>query len=417
MKDTLSRRTLVVDTLVTQVGRVLQIAFSIATIVVLARALGPVQFGVFSTIVAVQTACFALADLGFGQLALRAVAQRRPAEATAIRNAMPWLYLSSSSILLVSSTVAVLFVSGNVKTAIISLLIGASYMHTPARIGVERGFWLGAMKFGPATSIDVFAAGMRALGVGLVWLVGGASLLGFAIGFAISGPLTVFGVRQWLSYPGTDPGSPSSYGPKLLFKEGAPFALSSLTWNTFAELPKILLAPSAGLAAVGQFAAGARFLVAAYVPLQSLMLVMTPRLFAFAGSSSDQRQASAHPLLRAVAVTTTAGGLLALMIAACAPLLPRLLGAQYQPAVPILRMLSVSLPFQALAFATGDWLGGVGKQHLRLMLTLVMAVLSIPVLLIASSSAGALGAAAGYSSLTAALALATAAISRRYLHR
>jgi O-antigen/teichoic acid export membrane protein len=91
-----------------------------------------------------------------------------------------------------------------------------------------------------------------------------------------------------------------------------------------------------------------------------------------------------------------------------APVIPVVLGPDYQPAIPVLRALAVSLPFQALAFAAGDWLGGVGRQGLRLLLTAVILVLSIPALIAASSLSGALGAGAGYSALTALLGVSTA---------
>jgi O-antigen/teichoic acid export membrane protein len=70
-----------------------------------------------------------------------------------------------------------------------------------------------------------------------------------------------------------------------------------------------------------------------------------------------------------------------------------------------------------LAFAAGDWLGGVGRQQLRVLLNLVTLLLAVPVLFLASRHAGALGAAAAYSALTAVIAFATAVASRRYLSR
>jgi len=413
----LSKRRLASDAAVTQSGRGLQVVFSVITVVILARALGPTQFGVFSTIVAVQTACFAIADLGLGQLALRAVAQQRTDEASAIRAAMPYLYIASSVVVGVSCIISLVLVGGAVTTVAASLLIGSAYTHAAARIGVERGFWLGALRFGRATIIDVTIAFLRAAAVGAVWLAGGATLLSYSVGLAVSGLLTLLVMSRWLVYPSTAPASVVPTDVMMVVRGGAPFALSSLTWNSFTELPKIMLASAVGAAAVGQYAAGARFLMAAYVPLQSLMLVMTPRLFAFAGEAPRKTPGTTHPLIKAAALTTLVGGTLAILISGFAPLLPVLLGETYRPSVPVLRVLSISLPFQALAFATGDWLGGVGRQQLRLVLTLVTALLAVPASYLASRHAGALGAAASYSALTAVIAVATAVASRRYLPR
>ena len=414
MELTLSGDRLAADALVIQTGRALQIGFGIAAIVVLARALGPAKFGVFSTIVAVQTACFALADLGLGQLSVRAVAQGRTDEASTIRKALPYLHGAASILLAVSVIVSLALVGRTVNTAAACVLLGSSYVHVPARIAVERGFWLGALRFGRATIIDVLAAGLRAIAVGAVALAGGKSLLSFAAGLAVAAVLTLLIVKVWLTYPFPEAPAPGQSARPVL-REALPFALTSLTWNSFTELPKIVLAPTAGTTAVGQFAAGARFLTTAYVPLQSLLLVITPRLFAFAREARS-RMPARHPLTSAAAAATLAGGALAALVIAFAPLVPVLLGEEYRPAVSVLRILAVSLPFQALAFATGDWLGGVGRQQVRFGLTLVMVLLAVPVLIMASKVGGPLGAAAGYTGLTALLGLGTAVASQRYLH-
>lgn len=417
MESVLPRRRLAVDAVVTQTGRVLQVAFSVASVVVLARALGPEQFGVFSTIVAAQTACFALADLGLGQLALRAVAQRRIGQASAIRSAIPLLYMAAAVVVSLSCILSLILLGPALTTIATSLLIGSSYICAPARIGVERGFWLGAHQFAKATILDISAAGLRTAAIVAVWLLGGASLLAYAVGLALSGAVTLFAVRRWLTYPADDTSSTDQPTRRFLLSEAAPFALSSLTWNSFAELPKMVLAPVAGPSAVGQYAAAARLLTAAYIPLQSLLLVMTPRLFAFAGRDTATHSATVHPLIRLGAVGTLAGVALGALVIGFASLLPTLLGGEYQPAVPVLRILALTLPLQALAFVTGDWLGGVGRQRLRFVLTLITMLLAVPVLLQASRTSGALGAATGYTALTALLALATAFASRRYLTR
>jgi len=415
MESTLSRDRLAADAVVIQAGRALQMGFGLASIVVLARALGPAEFGVFSTIVAVETAGFALADLGLGQLSVRAIAQRRADEASTIRKALPYLHGAASMVLAVSCILSLALVGGTFNTAAVCLLLGSSYVHVPARIAVERGFWLGALRFGRATMIDVTAAGLRAMAVAAVWMAGGKSLVAFAAGLAVAAVLTLLFVKAWFTYPFPEAPSAGPSTVKLVLKEAVPFALTSLTWNSFTELPKIVLAPTAGTTAVGQFAAGARFLTTAYLPLQSLLLVITPRLFAFAREPRGKMPAT-HPLANAAGVATLAGGGLAALLIAFAPLVPLLLGEAYRPAVSVLRILAVSLPFQALAFATGDWLSGVGRQQVRFVLTLVMVLLAVPALIMASKFAGPRGAAAAYTGLTALLGLSTAVASRRYLN-
>lgn len=395
---------LISDAVIIQVARALQVALNLGTFVILARALGPRDFGIFSTIVAVLAAGSALADLGLGQLAVRAVAQGEVLEIAGVQAAMPYLYLASAGVLAIGSLVSWRLTGIGPSGAAGAALVGVSYVLAQARTYVERGFWLGGLHVAKAAAIELTAAALRLVAVGLVWWSGTASVLRFAGGIGIAGLLTLLFVVRWMRY---QPAPIRAHPPALAartVREALPFGLSSLTWNGFTEMPKILLATVAGVAAVGQYAAGARFIAAATVPLQSVLNVVTPRLFAAARGGSHMP----NPLVRSLIGVTLLGAAFAVLLVLLAPVIPVVLGADYRPAIPVLRALALSLPFQALAFAAGDWLGGVGRQGLRLLLTAAILALSIPALIAASRLFGALGAGAGYSALTALLGVSTA---------
>ena len=405
------------DALVIQAGRALQVLFNLCTFVMLALALGPREFGVFSTIVAVIAAGSALADLGLGQLAVRAVAQAQHAEIAGIHSAIPYLYAASAALLVVSCAISWGLTGIGLKAVAATLLVGTAYLLTQARIGVERGLWLGALHVTKATGIELIASALRTTAVGLVWLTGGVSVLHFAWGIALSGVASLVVVLQWLRYTYAAADTTSGWSARRTIRESIPFGLSSLTWNTFAELPKLFLAPVAGAVAVGQYAAGSRFLAAATLPLQSVLSVVTPRLFAAAHASSGARETRMRSFARSLLAITALGTVFALAMVVLAPVVPIILGADYLPAVPVLRMLALSLPFQGLAFAAGDWLGGLGRQTLRLLLTVATLALAGPVLVLSVSAAGALGAAASFAGLCGVLGVATTIACWRLLRR
>ena len=408
---------LVSDALVIQAGRALQILLNLCTFVILARGLGPSGFGVFSTIVAVLAAGSALADLGLGQLAVRAVAQGQYAEIAGIRSAIPHLYAASSALLAVSCAVSWGLTRVGPSAVAATLLVGTAYLLAQARIGVERGLWLGALHVTKATGIELIASALRTTAVGLVWVIGGVSVLHFAWGIALSGVATLIVVLQWLRYTHAAADTTPGRSARRTIREAIPFGLSSLTWNTFVELPKLLLAPVAGAVAVGQYAAGSRFLAAATLPLQSVLNVVTPRLFAAAHASGGARETRMRSFVQSLLAVTALGTVFALVMVVLAPVIPILLGSEYLQAVPVLRMLAPSLPFQALAFAAGDWLGGLGRQTLRLLLTVATLALAVPVLVLSVSAAGALGAAGGFTGLSGVLGVATAVACWRLLRR
>lgn len=404
------------DALVIQVGRALQVVLNLGTFVMLARGLGPRDFGVFSTIVAVLAAGAALADLGLGQLAVRAVAQGQLLEVAGVRAALPWLYLSAAGVLLASGIVSWAVTGSGPMAAAAAVLVGVSYVLAQARTGVERGYWLGALRVARATGIELVASVLRFVAVGLVWWSGVATVLRFAWGIGIAGLLTLLVTLRWLRFrPPSLPAAPPGLGRRTV-RDALPFGLSSLSWNGFTESPKLLLATAAGVTAVGLYAAGARFLAAATIPLQSVLNVVTPRLFAAArgpGSTATHRRAFFRSLLGVTAL----GAAFALVLLLLAPVVPIMLGHDYVSAIPVLRALALSLPFQALAFAAGDWLGGIGRQHLRLLLTALTLACAVPALIFASRENGALGAAICYSVLTGLLGVSTAFACWRLIRR
>ena len=410
-----SYRRLAADTVTIQFGRALQLLLNIATFVLLARGLGPIGFGLFSTIVAVINTGYALADLGFGQLATRAIAQHNTREIVAIQAGMPLLYAAATAVLAVSGLISWFLTRDGTAVLFSATCLGLSYLHVQARVCVERGFWLGDLQVGRATLIDVVAAAARLFGVAAVWIAGGRSMTLFSTGIAVAGLLGLWVIHQWLTYPRTQ-ARPAAGDRRTTVIEAAPFALSSLAWNAFAEMPKMLLAPFAGPAAVGQLGAASRLLNAAQLPLQSLLNVMTPRLFASARAPTDPQSPKSRTFLRSMALVTGSGALVGAALAVCAPVVPLVLGSAYEPSVPVLRILSVSLPFQALAFGTGDWLGGMGRQRARVAIMVFVVALAVPVLILGCAH-GAPGAALGYTILTGTMALVTTVVCHRLMEK
>lgn len=398
----LGGRRLVGDAVIIQLGRTLQIVVNLVTFVALARGLGAEGFGLFSTIVALLATGFAVADLGLGQFSVRAVAQRREEDIRAVRDAIPSLYLCSTIVLAVSCAAIAPLTGGGANAVIACALIGTSYVHAQARVGVERGLWLGALQVLRATAIELTAAALRTAAVLLVWAAGGRSVTAYAWAIALSGAGTLVIVHRWFGFP-TNSAPPSPSLARQAIREALPFGLSSLTWNALVEVPKLLLAPMSGAIVVGHYAAGARVLAVASLPLQSVLNVVTPRVFA-AANHRPAGPLRIRAFLQSAGMVTALGMGLALLVITAAPVLPAVIGGDYGPAVPVLRILAISLPFQALAFAAGDWLGGIGRQRLRLLLTVAALVIAIPLVFFAARTTGAVGAAWSFTALTGALA-------------
>ncbi len=338
---------------------------------------------------------------------MRAVAQEKADEVSLVQHSVRAVYGLSSIILVCDCAITGFLFRWNWSAVAACAVLGLSYLHMQAQVNIERGLWLGALSFKRAIAIEIIATGTRLIGLGIVLSFGSKNLLGISLGIGLSALLTLALVRCCLAYPPMLVAADRSWWQAA--REGAPFALTAFSWNTFAELPKFALALVMGSTAVGHFSAAFRVLSIAYLPLQSALNALTPRVFA----ATTARGPGTLPLARALAETLTLGSGFAAALMLGAPLLAVVLGSEYAPATPLLRVLALSLPLQALAFISGDWLGGMGQQKYRFGITAATVLLAVPFSLMAARQAGTLGTAVIYSAMTGLLALASVVVARR----
>lgn len=157
-------------------------------------------------------------------------------------------------------------------------------------------------------------------------------------------------------------------------KEGIFFSLSYSAEKINGDIDKTMLASTASLQAAGLYAAGSRFLTAAYVPVHSLFSSSYMRFFKHGASGISGSLKFAQKLLPSVlgyGLLTTAGFLL------CAPLLPLLLGEDYRDSVAVLQWLSPYVLLLGVQTIAANTLTGAGFQPLRSGVNVGAALLNI----------------------------------------
>jgi O-antigen/teichoic acid export membrane protein len=119
-------------------------------------------------------------------------------------------------------------------------------------------------------------------------------------------------------------------------REGAPYVVSSLAVTAGNELDKTIMLRAAGDVSAGLYSAAYRVIQAAILPVNSLVLAVTPRLF----KTSQLPMKMGNHL---VVFTTIYALLAALATFLLAPLLPTLLGQNFNAAVEVLRAMCIVL--------------------------------------------------------------------------
>ena len=157
-------------------------------------------------------------------------------------------------------------------------------------------------------------------------------------------------------------------------KEGFYFAVGFSTHQIYNDIDKTMLARLSTLEATGIYAAAYRLIDVAFTPVTSLMYASYTRFFqhgsgGIRGSLSYAKRllpyASGYGLLTGVALYLFA------------PLLPYLLGSDYQEAVEAVRWLAL-LPFlRAVQLCVADALTGADFQGLRSAVQVFMALFNV----------------------------------------
>ncbi len=166
--------------------------------------------------------------------------------------------------------------------------------------------------------------------------------------------------------------------PRLALKQIHPeltqgfyFAVDLSAQSFSADLDKTMLARMATLQATGIYGAAYRIIDVAMAPVLSLMAVSYAKFFK---QGADGIQGSLKLAKRLVPLAGSYGAIASVGLWLTAPLVPYVLGPEYEPAIAALRWLSPILLFKSLQYFAADTLTGAGLQGHRTLLQVVMAV-------------------------------------------
>jgi O-antigen/teichoic acid export membrane protein len=172
------------------------------------------------------------------------------------------------------------------------------------------------------------------------------------------------------------------------WREAAGYAALNITANSPAELDKTLAAKLLPLADSGVYAAGQRVIGAATLPVIAMMLSALPRLFR---EGHDDRSRTAYLLRWIFAATAAYSSVLSCVLWLCAPALSWLFGHKYAGIEHMLHWLVISVPGMALRVATGSTLMALGKPWMRVSLEVAGLVALLTASIVMTARFGAMG--------------------------
>jgi O-antigen/teichoic acid export membrane protein len=404
------------NTLWVMLGNGLKLIIQAAYFVIIARSLGPEQYGAFVAVVAIAAILSPFVGLGTSNLIIRNVVRDRATFSTSWGNGLFVTLASGFCGLALISSCRFLLPQSIHWTV---LLLVASSDLILGRLTDLCAFAFGALEnFRALAQINVYSSLTRLIGLLiLVSIIHHPTAEQWAIVYLITTAAVSVGAVAAVF---TNLGRPSLALPQLRrdLLEGFYYSAGQSAQSVYNDIDKTMLARLGDLSATGIYGAAYRLIDVSLVPVKSVLSAAYPGCFragqeGVSGSVKYMRRLLPKPVGFAVIIVMS--------LFFCAPVLPHILGKEYTNTVMALRWLALLPLLKTFHFFFADALTGSGYQGLRTMIQFVVAAVNVLVnlwIIPAYSWRGAAWSSLGCDGLLACLYLvALVSLSRRQERR
>lgn len=338
------------------VAYILPRIFTVASVAVAARWLGPERFGAYGTAAALAVMASVVGSLGMLPLLVREIAQRPERAATILASAHRLKVVTGGVMLLTTWIASGAFLADqpDARAATMVLAVGWTIQLFAENLAAYYQAVERMARWTQASAL--FGATSAAVGIALLLLTG--SIAAYCAGFSVGWLLAL----AWLA-TGLPPDARRTWRGSRetasLVRALAPFAGAFIGLTIYCKIDVLLIRAWSSVAEVGLYTAAYK----AIDVFQALVIVAAgavyPRLSRAAttpgGSERASRLSAEIILLGAVPVGMT-------LYLTSAPIVGLLFGQGYAAAVDVLSKLSLLMPMLSLSILGGYLLGAAGRM-------------------------------------------------------
>lgn len=360
----------------------LRLLVQAGTLLLVARMLGPQQFGAFAGIAALAVMLGAFASFGTNVVLLGEVSKAPGRREEVLKYAVPTT-LSCGGILLVAYLLICTLVLREAGVPMMVLLaIGISEIWLQPLFGLPAAEHLALGRIARSQMLATLPLLLRLAAAGAVFLVRPNDPLAlYAYGYLVASAVALTFASATMPAPWPRLATWRVPDKKEL-RDAAGYAALNITATTPAELDKTLATKLLPLGSAGLYAAGARVIGAATLPVIAMMLSALPRLFR---EGEDQPYRTRKLVLKILAVTSLYSFALAVLLWLLAPTFVWIFGTRYAGVQHTIHWLCLAVPGMALRMAAGCILMALGRPWIRVgfevagLVVLVVAALLLTV--------------------------------------
>jgi O-antigen/teichoic acid export membrane protein len=344
-----------------------------AYFLIVPRALGVDQYGLFVGVTSLAAVLAPFATLGIGALLVKNVSRNKKVFSEYWGNSLVLSVASGSALILLMMGVARVFLPGKVPWTLV-FVVAISDLLFAKILDVGTQAFQAFDMLGKTAKLNVLASLTRVIGaVIFVIFFRRSGAMMWAWIYLLASVLTTVLTMQWVN---RSLGRPVlalwRIKPELL--EGCYFSVSMSSQSIYNDIDKTMMVQLSTLDGAGIYAAAYRLIDVAFLPVRSLLWAAYPSFFRHgqggvaAGAKYARRLIGKAGLYSLLACVVLFFG---------APIVPHLLGAEYARTTTALRWLSPLPLLKTLHYFVADSLSGAGLQGLRTSVQVGVAVFNI----------------------------------------
>ncbi|HCW91725.1 MAG TPA: polysaccharide biosynthesis protein [Marinobacter sp.] len=357
----------------------LRLVVQAGTLLLVARMLGPEQFGAFAGIAALAVLLGALASLGSSLVLLGAMSNDPALRDQVLPWAIPTTLLTGAVLLTLFVAISKTLLAAADVSLMVLLAIGITEVWLQPLLSLVTTEHHAQGRIARSQLLHVIPLALRMLLAMSILLLSPTRPLDiYAPGYCLASLLPLMVLVLKTSWPGIEHWRLPSYNE---LKNTAGFAALNITNMGPAELDKTLAARLMPMAEAGVYSAGARAIGAVVLPVGAMLLSALPRLFREGSEHQQSKRLTNWIFSATVLYSVCIAGLLWML----APVFNVIFGDEYTGIAETVQLLCLAVPGLALRLAAGNVLMAYGKAWVRvgfelvgisLLLTLAVALTS-----------------------------------------
>lgn len=340
----------------------LRLLVQAGTLLLVARMLGPHQFGAFAGVAALAVMLGTLATFGTHLVLLSEVSQKPERRAQILPYAVPSTLLCGSVLLVIYLLICEFALSETGVALDVLSAIGITETLLQPLFGLTTSEHLALGRIARSQLLQVLPLILRlAAAVSVVVVQPVDPLAAYGFGYLAASVVALGIANTTMPAPWPHPRIwrlPTS----AELRESAGYAALAITAMSPGELDKTLATKLLPLAESGMYAAGARAIGAATLPVMAMMLSALPRMFR---ERHEQSRRTVSLLRRIYAAGLAYSVVLVVVLWFIAPAFVWVFGARYQGIQHTIRWLCLAVPGMTLRMSTGSILLALGKPWMR----------------------------------------------------